>query len=66
MGNIEAPGTAMVTVTNIGRKRDNNEDTFYVDDKIGLYIVASTPKHNYVPIIIIVLMTSCAPVRALR
>jgi len=27
-------------LTNIGRKRDNNEDTFYVDDKIGLYIVA--------------------------
>ena len=27
-------------LTNIGRKRDNNEDTFYVDDNIGLYIVA--------------------------
>jgi len=27
-------------LTNIGRKRDNNEDTFYVDDTIGLYIVA--------------------------
>jgi serine/threonine protein phosphatase PrpC len=27
-------------LTNIGRKRDNNEDTFHVDDNIGLYIVA--------------------------
>jgi serine/threonine protein phosphatase PrpC len=27
-------------LTNIGRRRDNNEDTFHGDDKIGLYIVA--------------------------
>lgn len=27
-------------ITNIGRKRDNNEDAFYVDDATGLYIVA--------------------------
>jgi protein phosphatase len=26
--------------TDIGRKRDNNEDTFYTDDRIGLYVVA--------------------------
>jgi protein phosphatase len=27
-------------LTDIGKKRDNNEDTFYADDKVGLYIVA--------------------------
>lgn len=27
-------------LTHIGRKRENNEDTFYVNDKVGLYIVA--------------------------
>ena len=27
-------------ITDIGRKRDNNEDTFYSDDRVGLYIVA--------------------------
>ena len=27
-------------LTDIGRKRDNNEDTFFNDDQVGLYIVA--------------------------
>ena len=27
-------------LTDIGRKRDNNEDTFFIDDQVGLYIVA--------------------------
>jgi protein phosphatase len=27
-------------LTDVGRKRDNNEDTFYGDDNIGIYIVA--------------------------
>jgi protein phosphatase len=27
-------------LTDVGRKRDNNEDTFYVDDNVGLYVVA--------------------------
>ncbi len=27
-------------LTDVGKKRDNNEDTFYTDDQVGLYIVA--------------------------
>lgn len=27
-------------LTDVGRKRNNNEDTFYIDDRLGLYIVA--------------------------
>lgn len=26
--------------TNVGRKRENNEDSFFIDDQVGLYIVA--------------------------
>lgn len=26
--------------TDVGRKRENNEDTFFIDDQVGLYIVA--------------------------
>ena len=26
--------------TDVGRKRQNNEDSFYIDDQVGLYIVA--------------------------
>ena len=27
-------------LTDVGRKRDNNEDTYHTDDRIGLYVVA--------------------------
>ena len=27
-------------LTDVGRRRDNNEDSFYKDDEVGLYIVA--------------------------
>ena len=26
--------------TDVGRKRENNEDSFYTDDQVGLYVVA--------------------------